>query len=96
MQLGEGEMLERQQDGSALKPGDKGYRLHAAIPMPSKMNFSLQPNNPLNAYAEELRKRGGPKEEMSRLERTLKDKQMARKKKTEGIVKVSIEGRGMG
>ena len=97
MQLGHGDIIfdavERRQ--KQPKPGDDGYRLHAAVPMPPNLDYSYEPTN--NHYMEErMRARAPTKEAMSRLQKTLKDKSIRKRQSTrDAIAKVSIEGRNM-
>ncbi len=97
MQLGHGDIIfdavERRQ--KQPKPGDDGYRLHAAVPMPPNLDYSYEPTNNQN-MEERMRARGPTKEEMSRLQKTLKDKSIRKRQSTrDAIAKVSIEGRNM-
>ena len=94
IQLWDGDIHDTSRENQP-KPGEKGYRLHAAVPMPSKLDYSYEPTNNQN-MEERMRARGPTKEEMSRLQKTLKDKSIRKRQSTrDAIAKVSIEGRNM-
>ncbi|XRB14362.1 transcription factor SPN1 [Pseudoscourfieldia marina] len=97
MQLGHGDIIFDAVERRLLqpKPGDDGYCLHAAVPPIPKLDYSYEPTNNLN-MEERMRARGPAKEEMSRLQKTLKDKSIRKRQSTrDAIAKVSIEGRNM-
>ncbi|GHP08417.1 hypothetical protein PPROV_000715600 [Pycnococcus provasolii] len=93
IQLWDGDIHETSRENQP-KPGEVGYRLHAAVPMPPKLDYSYEPTNNQN-MEERMRARGPTKGEMSRLQKTLNKSIRKRQSTRDAIAKVSIEGRNM-
>ena len=93
IQLWDGDIHETSRENQP-KPGEVGYRLHAAVPMPPKLDYSYEPTNNQN-MEERMRARGPTKEGMPRLQKTLNKSIRKRPSTRDAIAKVSIEGRNM-
>ena len=93
IQLWDGDIHDTSRENQP-KPGDMGYRLHAAVPMPPKLDYSYEPTNNQN-MEERMRARGPTKEGMPRLQKTLNKSIRKRPSTRDAIAKVSIEGRNM-
>jgi len=82
-----------QTSSKPLQPGDPGFRWHASIPPPARLDYLHQPESRLPAgEGEAVKGRAKPKDRMSK-----KLAAMVRRtgKKAPGEGKVSMQGRGM-
>ena len=93
IQLWDGDIHETSRENQP-KPGEVGYRLHAAVPMPPKLDYSYEPTNNQN-MEERMRARGPTKGEMSRLQKTLNKSIRKRPSTRDAIAKMSVHGRNM-
>ncbi|GHP05826.1 hypothetical protein PPROV_000457300 [Pycnococcus provasolii] len=93
MQLGHGDIHDTSRENQP-KPGEVGYRLHAAVPMPPKLDYSYEPTNNQN-MEEKMRARGPTKGEMPRLQKTLNKSIRKRPSTRDAIAKMSVHGRNM-
>mmetsp|Transcript_16222 Transcript_16222/g.50966 ORF Transcript_16222/g.50966 Transcript_16222/m.50966 type:complete len:465 (+) Transcript_16222:81-1475(+) len=85
------------EDGSrkkALKPGDKGWRWHAAVPQKTPMDYVQRPTSIITAEEMKDRRREGKSERAAKLGRKLADIKKA-KNATRQAEKLSVEGRGL-
>lgn len=75
-----------------LKPGDAGFRWHASIPAPARLDYMRRPENMASQEGEAVRGKAKPKDKMSK-----KLAAMSRKggKKGGAEGKVSLQGRGL-
>lgn len=79
--------------GKNLKPGDPGFRWHARVPEPAKLDYLKLPENNLPADAAPgaaVKGKAKPKDKMSK-----KLASMSRRGKGGGEGKVSLQGRGL-
>lgn len=75
-----------------LKPGDPGFRYHASIPQPARLDYLKRPESAVNVDPASLRKGPGKLSGMGK-----KLKHLNAKKSNAGAkaAKVSVEGRGL-
>mmetsp|Transcript_3925 Transcript_3925/g.4407 ORF Transcript_3925/g.4407 Transcript_3925/m.4407 type:complete len:418 (+) Transcript_3925:288-1541(+) len=87
-------MAKEEQDGP--KAGEPGYRWHAAVPQPVKMDYKIRPES--LARAEKVAARGKKDEialKRERLGKSIQRLKLKNKKRDVHALSVSIEGRGV-
>jgi transcription factor SPN1 len=75
-----------------LKPGDPGFRYHASIPQPARLDYLNRPQSTVNVDPATLRKGPGKLTAMGKKLKTLNAKKSNASAKA---AKISIEGRGL-
>ena len=75
-----------------LKPGDPGFRWHASIPAPAKLDYMRRPDSMAATEGEAVKGKAKPKDKMSKKLAAM-SKKGARKGAGEG--KISLQGRGL-
>ena len=75
-----------------LKPGDPGFRWHASIPAPAKLDYMRRPDSQAATEGEAVKGKAKPKDKMSK-KLVAMSKKGGRKSAAEG--KVSLQGRGL-
>ncbi len=75
-----------------LKPGDKGFRYHAAIPQAARLDYLKRPDNAVSVDPESLKSRANKLGKVGKKIQTLNKKYTNAGSKA---AKVSIQGRDL-
>ncbi len=88
---GQGGAAEQGRDGRALRPGDPGFRWHASIPEPARLDYVRRPTSQVAMDVNKAR----AKPKGDKMDKRLKMMNRPGRAGLAKAAKVSVEGRGM-